>query len=475
MPVRVTGSPSPGSSPHADRVRQGWVAAHSPETAAVGLQILQEGGNAADAAVGMVLAACVAEPLVVSLLSGMHGIHADAAGVVSAVDGFVDVPSVTQGGRSVHTEVVFDDERVPYRIGASTFGVPALVAGCASLNRRHGRLPWPALLEPALRLADVGFVMTGQDQSLLEMLEPVMRLDVGRDVFSRADGSLKGAGDHIALPEIGGMLQQLADEGPQTLYTGDMARELARFCADRGSLVTATDLAHTAGIHHTPPAVVLGRHLVHSRRGLSPLTDYVAGLARRDPDEPTVCRLAAVQQPDLHKVTGTTSLAVRDAEGNACAVTASLGLGTGDWFRGSQLNSMLGETDLQRGPLQPRTRMNSMMAPTVVMDEQGVMAVLGAAGGSRIPSAVLRVIEGMTIGGLSASDAVELPRVHRMGEVVHVEPHLPAHDEVTLRDAGWDVRRWAGRHHFFGGVSVAGRGSACGDPRRGGASLLFSP
>ena len=75
------------------------VAAHSPATAAAGMALLDAGGTAADAAVGMTLAACAVEPFVVSLLSGLHGIHVDVDGTTRAVDGFVDVPAVPTGGR----------------------------------------------------------------------------------------------------------------------------------------------------------------------------------------------------------------------------------------------------------------------------------------------------------------------------------------------------------------------------------------
>jgi gamma-glutamyltranspeptidase/glutathione hydrolase len=204
---------------------------------------------------------------------------------------------------------------------------------------------------------------------------------------------------------------------------------------------------------------------------MSPLTDWLDALGRRDPAEPAVLRLAAVQGHDVRRHTGTTSLAAVDADGGACAVTASLGLGTGDWFHGSQLNSMLGEVDLQQGPLKPRTRMGSMMAPTAVLDDGEVVAVLGAAGGSRIPSATIRIVEAMTTQGLDAPSAVQLPRLHRIAGVVHVEPHMGEEEVRTLAEAGWEVRRWATRNHFFGGVSVAGPTSACGDPRRGGTQL----
>jgi gamma-glutamyltranspeptidase/glutathione hydrolase len=466
--VRTPGRPATGS-----------VAAHSPDTAAAGAAILEAGGTAADAVAAMTLAACVAEPLVVSLLSGMHALHVDGDGVVGAIDGFVDVPAVVDGGRRAETEVVFDDQRVPYTIGGATFGVPGLVAGCAALVEDHGRLPWAAVVAPALDLAGRGVVLGPEDEALLDMLEPVMRLDTGAAVFCHPDGRLRRAGDRVRLPGIDGLLAQLAAEGPASLVTGDLAHRLADFCAERGSLVTAADLAALRAVRHTPPAVPLGRWVVRSRRGLSPLTDWVAALDARPAGEPDVVALAAVQQPGLPAVNGTTSLAAVDAEGRACAVTASLGLGTGDWFEGCQLNSMLGEVDLLPGGLLPRRRMGSMMAPTAVLAGSPagarVVAVLGAAGGSRIPSALLRSLHGLTIGGLGPAEAVDLPRLHRMGDVVHVEPHLPAADEAALQAAGYDVRRWRTRNHFFGGVSVATPEGACGDPRRGGDQAVVDP
>src|SRR5205807_9799896 len=68
--------------------------------------------------------------------------------------------------------------------------------------------------------------------------------------------------------------------------------------------------------------------------------------------------------------THTTNLVAVDGDGNVCVLTTSLGLGSGDWLPGLDLhlNSMLGETDLLRGPLEPGGRMQSMMAPSLVLD-----------------------------------------------------------------------------------------------------------
>ncbi len=449
-------------------------AAHSADTAAAGQQVLAAGGSAADAAVAMTLAACVVEPFVVSLLSGMHAVHVDDGGLVEAVDGFVDVPARTSGGRTVQTAIDFGGARVPYTIGGATFGTPGLLDGCWALHRRHGRLPWADVVAPARALADVGFVLSDRSANLLAMLEPVMTLGLGGEVFC-TDGRLRVAGERVVLPEVGGLLDAIAEQGGQALTHGPLAAELATFCGDVGSLVDGADLAAMTAQVHRPPAVRLDGWTVRSRRGLSPLLDSVErldALHRLEPagTHPDV-QVALAQQPSPPKALGTTSLAAVDAEGRACAVTASLGLGTGDWFRGQQLNSMLGEVDLLVGGLHSRTRMGSMMAPTVLQDPAGGATVLGAAGGSRIPSAVLRCIDGVVGRGCDAVGAVDLPRIHRDGATVHVEPEVDEAAEAALLAAGFTVQRWTTRQHFFGGVSIAGHVGAEGDPRRGGVAL----
>src|SRR4051812_49864602 len=90
----------------------------------------------------------------------------------------------------------------------------------------------------------------------------------------------------------------------------------------------------------------------------------------------------------------TTNLSVIDADGNACVLTTSLGLGSGDFVPGydMHLNSMLGETDLLRASHGPGDRMQSMMAPTLALDRDGPVLALGSAGGTRLRTALVGVL-----------------------------------------------------------------------------------
>jgi gamma-glutamyltranspeptidase / glutathione hydrolase len=152
-------------------------------------------------------------------------------------------------------------------------------------------------------------------------------------------------------------------------------------------------------------------------------------------------------------------------------LTTSLGLGSGDWLPGLDLhlNSMLGEVDLLHGPLEPGNRMGSMMAPTLALDGDGLELAIGAAGGTRLRTALLTVAAGLLDEGLEPAAAVERPRAHPAAGVVHAEPGVDDRGLAELERAGWTIRRWPERHHYFGGVSLCGRAGAAADPRRSGS------
>jgi gamma-glutamyltranspeptidase/glutathione hydrolase len=135
---------------------------------------------------------------------------------------------------------------------------------------------------------------------------------------------------------------------------------------------------------------------------------------------------------------------------------------------GIHLNSMLGEGELIRGAETPGRRMGSMMSPLLALDDRGLpVLVAGAAGGSRIRSALVQVLVNVLCRGMSAADAIEAPRLNPVPGKVHVEPGLP--DGVLSRlDAMGEVARWPARDSYFGGVAAISVDGPGADPRRGG-------
>jgi gamma-glutamyltranspeptidase/glutathione hydrolase len=455
------------------------VAAGHPATADAGAGILREGGNAADAAVSATLASCVAETVMTGLLGGGHGIYFDAAtGRARNLDCFVAVPGLGAEPREVallELDVPFGTELVHYAVGIGSCGVPGVPAGLDALWNDHGTLPWPRLVEPALELARGAVPMPAAHASCLRMLEPVMTMNEGAEIYSPG-GSLLDEGDLLRQPGLVTALESLAEDGPRGAYEGTIGRELLSLMEERGGLVTADDLTTYEARWTDPVEIEFRGYGLHTRSGLSQFPAAVARLPElrglEEPERALALVGALLDEPQGQN--GTTNVSVIDDEGNACVLTTSLGLGSGDFLPGLDLhlNSMLGEADLFTEGLEPGDRMASMMAPTLALDGDGVVLAAGAAGGTRLRSALLRVVAGILDEGVEPQDAVDRPRVHPAGTLVHLEPGLGPETTAALEWAGFEVRTWDSRHHYFGGVSVVTRDSAAGDPRRNGAARI---
>lgn len=454
------------------------VAAGHPATCSVGLEILADGGSAADAAVAACLASCVAETVMTGLLGGGHAIYLDArSGRALDLDFFVAVPS-GRGGAMEELAVPFGEELVHYAIGAASCAVPGVPAGLDELHRSHGRLPWARLVEPALRLARESVPMPPAHVACLEMLEPVMTMREGAAIYA-PEGRLLREGELLRQPGLVAALELLAAEGGASAYTGSIAEALLGLVGERGGSVTGADLAGYRAHWREPVTATLAGRRVLTRGGLSGVPETLARLPLLAPltaAERTLALLDAIEPggPEGH----TTNLCVVDRDGSACVLTTSLGLGSGDWLPGLDLhlNSMLGETDLVTGALVPRERMQSMIAPTLAFDGDGLALAIGAAGGTRLRTALVGVAAAILDEGLEPQAAVDRPRVHPAGRgLVNAEPGADEEALRALEARGCTVRRWTARHHYFGGVSVLAREGAAADPRRSGSAAALAP
>jgi gamma-glutamyltranspeptidase/glutathione hydrolase len=461
---------------------QAAVAAGHPATVEAGIEVLAEGGSAADAAVAACLASCVAETVMTGLLGGGHGVYYEAATARTRnLDCFVAVPGLgADPGKDVELlelEVPFGAELVHYAVGVASCGVPGLGAGLGALHRAHGRLPWPRLVEPALRLARDGVDFPRAHAACLVMLAPVMTMNEGARIYAPG-GELLQAGSRLEQPGLVRALEVLTEEGPGSLYSGSLGEALLALMDERGGLVTRTDLAAYAPRWSRPVEFGYAGARLLSRTGLAPLQNGLSRLPRLRGREAAERAVGLAQALDAADSRGdTTNLSVVDGDGSACVLTTSLGLGSGDFLPGldMHLNSMLGETDLIRGRLEPGERMGSMMSPVVGLDGEGLALAAGAAGGTRLRSALVQVLAGILDEGLTPDEAVARPRLHPAAGLVHLEPGFTAEVAPALEEAGFDVRAWPERHHYFGGVSVVTRTGAAGDPRRSGAATTLPP
>ena len=460
------------------------VAAGHPATAQVGAGLLAAGGNAVDAAVGMILAGCVAETIFTGLGGGGFATVFDAAtGRVTCLDFFVAIPGLdgTTPGAAREISVSFNGVAVPYAVGGATVAVPGTPAGAAELHRRSGRLPWRRVLAPVIELAERGAPVPAEHAGLLADVAPAMVLDAGVAAYtvphpdSGSGRRLLGAGERLFHEGLAQTLERLAADGESYFYTGELGRELVERARADGGALSAADLAAYRVRELPPRRVGLGAGMIHVRgNDLDSFADTVAALdqeavARGGADR-ALALVNALRKPARRAET--TSIVAADPDGNLCAATHSLGLGSGIWAGGVHGNSMLGEGELLRGELVPGQRMPSMMVPLVAIDAAGQpLAAGGAAGGSRIRPALLQVMSDLLVRGRGVVEAVDGPRLSATAEVVHTEPGFTEDTYLGLAAAGQQVVRWEQRIAYFGGVAVAARDGLAADPRRGGQAI----
>jgi gamma-glutamyltranspeptidase/glutathione hydrolase len=307
--------------------------------------------------------------------------------------------------------------------------------------------------------------MPAAHAACLAMLAPVMTMREGGAIYAPG-GALLGEGGLLHQPGLVHALEAVRDEGALSAYRGSLAEALLSLVAERGGVVTPADLQAYEPRWSAAEDVSFAGRRVLTRAGLSGVPET---LRRYDPGGGDDALLAALD--DRLGAGHTTNLTVVDADGNACVLTTSLGLGSGDFLPGLDLhlNSMLGEADLVRGELRPGERMQSMMAPTLAFDEDGLELAIGAAGGTRLRTALVGVLGAILHEGLSPQEAIDRPRFHPAEDVLNTEPGVDEAFLARVESARRTVRRWPALHHYFGGVSAVGRSGAGADPRRSGA------
>ncbi len=176
----------------------------------------------------------------------------------------------------------------------------------------------------------------------------------------------------------------------------------------------------------------------------------------------------------------TSHLSVIDADGLAVGLTTTAGESAGYIVPGTGYipNNMLGEEDLHPKGFHSRPagqRIPTMMTPVVVLAGGRPRLVVGSGGSIRIRSAILQTLSNLLDYGLPLDEAVNLPRAHLDGDLLHLEAGYDPRAAGELEAMGYRVNRWSARSIYFGGAhSVAcdadGRLHAAGDNRRGGAT-----
>ena len=245
------------------------VAAANPHAARAGIEILRAGGSALDAAIAVQMVLNLVEPQSSGIGGGAFVLYWDAAGKkVAAYDGRETAPAAARPDRFLRPDGT--PLSLPEAIGSGrSVGVPGVLRVLELAHRRHGRLPWRQLFEPAIRLAEEGFAVSPRLHALSEADPLLRRNPAARAYFYLPDGSALPVGHRLKNPQLAGVLRRVADEGPDAFYRGDIARDIVAAVAShpRPGDLTEQDLVAYRAVERQ---VVCGDYRAHRICGMPP-------------------------------------------------------------------------------------------------------------------------------------------------------------------------------------------------------------
>ncbi|MDJ0741323.1 MAG: gamma-glutamyltransferase [Gammaproteobacteria bacterium] len=496
---------------------KGAVAAGHPDTVGAALRMYALGGNAFDAALAALAAACVVEPVLTSLAGGGFLLARRPGEDPRLYDFFVQTPRRRRPGDDSEFYPVLADfgtAQQEFHIGAGSIATPGTVRGLIHCHARLGSLPLREIVAPAIEYARQGVAINPLQAYIFSIVAPIYRATPEAEALYGGE-ALRGTDTPFHQPQLADTLAWLGEEGDAPFYDGELAARLVALSDAHGGHLQADDLSGFRVIERRPlihryrgyevatnpppssggtlinyalsmldaqpPCAAGFGSLAHLRTLAHVMTltnvarrDGILARSQRHRELMAAYRDAVAGHPVNTR--GTTHISAIDAAGNLASLTLSNGEGSGRLLPGTgiMLNNMLGEEDLNpdgfnRWPCD--VRVSSMMAPTLAEDSRHLIAI-GSGGSNRLRTAILQTLSNLIDFGMSPEDAVNAPRIHFERARLDIEPGFEA---ATIDGLAADYPQhhlWSSHNLFFGGThTVCWDGKAfsgAGDPRRGG-------
>ena len=259
-----------GKTRSAVRAMNGIVSTSQPLASAAGLRILQQGGNAVDAAVAAAAVLTVVEPMMVGPGGDLFAIVWDAKKK--------ELKALNASGRSPKAASIDELKKRGFdkmpQSGIHAVTVPGAVDGWAKLLERHGTMKLAQVLQPAIEYAERGFPVTDVIATDWQL---AVNFKENRDFAATwlPNGKPPTAGDIFVNRHLGGTLKQIAAEGPDAFYRGEIARKIVKFCQEQGGLHTLEDFAKQTSNWVDPISTTYRDHTVYE---MPPNTQGMAAL-----------------------------------------------------------------------------------------------------------------------------------------------------------------------------------------------------
>ena len=223
---------------------EGMVVSQRMIASKVGAEILAQGGNAVDAAVATGLALAVVLPRAGNLGGGgFMVIYLKEEDKTIAIDYREKAPSAAT--RDLFLDENGDYDRKKAQFSLLSAGVPGSVAGFHHALTRYGTLSWEEVLQPAIKLAEDGFVIPHDLANTLASKRYRERLSAdpaAAKVFFKKNKEIYSAGEILVQKDLAWTLKQLSQNGPEAFYSGDIAKLIVKEMERNGGLITLQDL-----------------------------------------------------------------------------------------------------------------------------------------------------------------------------------------------------------------------------------------
>ena len=232
----------------------GMVVAQEQRSARIGIEILDRGGNAVDAAVAVGFALAVTYPRAGNIGGGgFMVIHLGKTGEDAAIDYRETAPAAA-------TETMFLDangepDPKKSRDSGLSVGVPGTVAGLALAHAKYGsgKLSLAELIEPAIELARNGVEIVDDIADTLPLAQPrIARWHSSAPVFLNSDGTVLMPGQDLLQPDLAITLRAIASDGPKGFYEGPVAEKIVAAVRKAGGVMTTEDMKNYRAILREP-------------------------------------------------------------------------------------------------------------------------------------------------------------------------------------------------------------------------------
>ena len=490
----------------------GMISTSHPLATAAGLEILEKGGNAADAAVAAAFALGVVEP-------EMSGIGGRLQAIIWSTDGKVHgIDATTQA------PMTYDQQTAPQaKYGYAVIGIPGMLAGLEKLNKEHGSLAMEELLAPAIKYAEEGFyLMPGQASRQASVQNMLVEFEGSRHYYIKANDTLTyGSTDLLVQRDLAQTLRAIAASGADAFYRGEIGEKMVADIQAHGGAVTLESLNNYEAKDAT---VLVGSYRGHDVYGLwmpsfgaitieilqilenLPMAEYTEAewasamyqalniayedrytqtslevgehlidknyarelAARIHVGNPVEVGYTVFEQEEYlaysNELGHTTHLSVADKNGMIISLTQSLGPLMGSRVVTPGLGFLYAATlGGYLGPMEPGQRAASHISPMILAAKGEPFIGIGAAGGAKINSAIVQAISRIVDRDMELLEALAAPRVHPLRESMSLE--VPdslswnPEDYQFLRDNGFVIEE-ENRPFRFGRVHVVMKSEA---------------